>query len=67
MKELITGVKLKVTKATSGIFSTVISGEGLVDTVTGTGKVLITPVDNYFNILIHIVRAINYNVLNMGK
>jgi uncharacterized protein (TIGR00266 family) len=61
------GIDLKVTKATSGIFSTVISGEGLVNTFTGTGKVLIAPVDNYFNTLIHTVRAINNNVLRLQK
>ncbi|WP_372949299.1 AIM24 family protein [Mariniphaga sp.] len=61
------GIELKVTKATSGIFSTVISGEGLVNTFTGTGKVLIAPVDNYFNTLIHTVRAINNNVLRLQK
>lgn len=61
------GVDLKVTKATRGIFSTVISGEGLVNTFSGTGKVLIAPVDNYFNTLIHTVRAINSNVLSLQK
>ncbi|MEE4286101.1 MAG: AIM24 family protein [Mariniphaga sp.] len=61
------GIELKVTKATRGIFSTVISGEGLVNTFTGTGKVLIAPVDNYFNTLIHTVRAINSNVLRLQK
>jgi uncharacterized protein (AIM24 family) len=61
------GIELKVTKATRGIFSTVISGEGLVNTFSGTGKVLIAPVDNYFNTLIHTVRAINQNVLNISK
>ena len=61
------GIDLKVTKATRGIFSTVISGEGLVNTFTGTGKVLLAPVDNYFNTLIHTVRAINNNVLRLQK
>lgn len=61
------GIDLKVAKATKGIFSTVISGEGLVNTFTGTGKVLIAPVDNYFNTLIHTVRAINNNVLSLSK
>lgn len=61
------GIELKVTKATRGIFSTVISGEGLVNTFTGTGKVLIAPVDNYFNTLIHTMRAINSNVLRLQK
>ena len=61
------GIDLKVTKATRGIFSTVISGEGLVNTFTGTGKVLIAPVDNYFNTLIHTMRSIDYKVSNIGK
>jgi len=61
------GIDLKVTKATRGIFSTVISGEGLVNTFSGTGKVLIAPVDNYFNTLIHTVRAINNNILRLQK
>ncbi len=61
------GIDLKVTKATRGIFSTVISGEGLVNTFSGTGKVLIAPVDNYFNTLIHTMRTINSNVLSLKK
>lgn len=61
------GIDLNVTKATRGIFSTVISGEGLVNTFTGTGKVLIAPVDNYFNTLIHTMRTINSNVLSIKK
>jgi uncharacterized protein (AIM24 family) len=61
------GVELKVAKATRGIFSTVISGEGLVNTFTGTGKVLIAPVDNYFNTLIGIVRNIDYKVQSLNK
>lgn len=61
------GIELKVAKATRGIFSTVISGEGLVNTFTGTGKVLIAPVDNYFNTLIHTMRSIDYKVSNISK
>ena len=61
------GIELKVTKAVSGLFSTVISGEGLVNTFTGTGKVLIAPVDNYFNTLIYTVRSINNNILRLQK
>ncbi|HKI88488.1 MAG TPA: AIM24 family protein, partial [Draconibacterium sp.] len=61
------GIELKVTKASRGIFSTVISGEGLVNTFTGTGKVLIAPVDNYFNTLISILRNIDYKVQNISK
>lgn len=61
------GIELKVAKATRGIFSTMISGEGLVNTFTGTGKVLIAPVDNYFNTLIHTMRSIDFKVSNIGK
>lgn len=61
------GIDLKVTKASRGLFSTVLSGEGLVNTFTGTGKVLVAPVDNYFNTLIHTMRTINANVLNLNK
>jgi uncharacterized protein (AIM24 family) len=61
------GIELKVTKATSGIFSSIISGEGLVNTFTGTGKVLIAPVDNYFNTLIHTLRSIDYKVSSQSK
>jgi uncharacterized protein (AIM24 family) len=61
------GVELKVAKATRGIFSTIISGEGLVNTFTGTGKVLIAPVDNYFNTLMSSVNSINYSIHNLNK
>jgi uncharacterized protein (AIM24 family) len=61
------GVELKVTKATSGLFSTIISGEGLVNTFTGTGKVLIAPVDNYFNALMGSINSINYRIQSLGK
>ncbi|WP_319500201.1 AIM24 family protein [uncultured Draconibacterium sp.] len=61
------GVDLKVTKATRGIFSTVLSGEGLVNTFSGTGKVLIAPVDNYFNTLIHTIRNIDYKIQSLNK
>lgn len=61
------GIELKVTKATKGIFSTIISGEGLVNTFTGTGKVLIAPVDNYFNTLIHTINSINYSIQSLNK
>ena len=61
------GVELKVAKATSGIFSTMISGEGLVNTFTGTGKVLIAPVDNYFNTLISSVRSVSHQIQHLRK
>ena len=61
------GIDLKVTKATRGIFSTIISGEGLVNTLSGTGKVLIAPVDNYFNSLINMVHSINYSIQSLKR
>ena len=61
------GVELKVAKAAKGLFSSYISGEGLVNTFTGTGKVLIAPVDNYYNTLIHTVRMINSNLMNVRQ
>ncbi len=61
------GIDLKVTKATRGIFSTIISGEGLVNTFSGTGKILIAPVDNYFNTLIHTINSINYSIQSLNK
>lgn len=39
-------LNFEVSKATKGIFSTLISGEGLVNTLTGTGSVYICPVQN---------------------
>lgn len=56
------GIDLSVKRVSKGIFSTVFSGEGLVNTFTGTGKVLIAPVENYFNTLINIVQDIRFKV-----
>ncbi len=61
------GIDLKVTKATKGIFSTLISGEGILNTFTGTGKVLIAPVSNYINTLIYAINSINYQIQNISK
>lgn len=61
------GIELNVAKAGKGIFSSVISGEGLVNTLTGTGKILIAPVDNYFNTLIYTLRSIQNNIQNLNK
>jgi len=54
------GVELKVQKSAKSIFSSIISGEGWVNSFTGT--VLIAPVNNYINTLINIVQDINYKV-----
>lgn len=61
------GVELKVAKATSGLFSTMISGEGLVNTFTGTGKVLIAPVDNYYNTLLNSINSVSYQIQHLRK
>ncbi|MBT8316124.1 MAG: zinc-ribbon domain-containing protein [Lutibacter sp.] len=61
------GIELNVSKATKGIFSTLISGEGIVNTFTGTGKVLIAPVDNYLNTLINSILSIRYQIQSLRK
>jgi uncharacterized protein (TIGR00266 family) len=40
------GIEFTVNKATKGLFSSWTSGEGIVNTFTGTGKVLIAPAAN---------------------
>lgn len=47
-------IQLTVAKANKGIFSSMISGEGIVNTFTGTGKILIAPAANRY------VTAVNY-------
>ncbi len=61
------GIDLTVKKASRGLISSVISGEGLVNTFTGTGKVLIAPVENYMNTMISIVRDIHFKVSQPSK
>ncbi len=48
-----TGLEYKVEKATKGFFSSLTSGEGIVNTFRGTGSVLIAPVPNRFLTLLH--------------
>lgn len=61
------GVELAVKRASKSIFSSLVSGEGLVNSFTGTGKVLIAPVENYFNTIINIVQDINFKVSQPGS
>ncbi len=61
------GVELSVKRASKGLLSSMFSGEGLVNTFTGTGKVLIAPVENYFNTLISMVRDIHFRVSQPGQ
>lgn len=56
------GVELQIKKASKGIFSSVVSGEGLVNTFTGTGKILIAPVSNYLNTIVSEIRGVRYMV-----
>lgn len=56
------GVELQVKKATKGIFSSAVSGEGLVNTFTGSGKILIAPVSNYLNTIVSEIRGVRYMI-----
>lgn len=56
------GVELKVKKAAKGIFSSMVSGEGLVNTFTGNGTVLLAPVSNYLNTLVGEIRRVRFLV-----
>lgn len=61
------GVQMQVSKAAKGIFSSFTSGEGIVNTFTGQGKVLISPVFNRYVSLMNYLAAINRNVLTLKK
>ncbi len=61
------GVSLKVTRASKGIFSSMISGEGLLNTFSGTGKVLIAPVSNYINSLVYLLNNISRQINGIRK
>jgi len=56
------GVNLSVSKATKGLFSSFTSGEGLVNTFSGVGKVLIAPIANRYITLMDYLSVINRNV-----
>jgi uncharacterized protein (TIGR00266 family) len=61
------GIELQVKKASKGIFSSMISGEGLVNTFTGTGKVMIAPVANKFNTLTNRLNNIHSSVMQIAR
>ncbi len=61
------GIDLKVSKVTKGIFSSIISGEGIVNTFTGTGKIWIAPVDNYLTTLLNSIFNLGYQIRNISK
>jgi len=58
-------VKLTVSKANKGIFGSVISGEGIVNTFTGTGKVLIAPAANKYITMINYLSSIHHRVMQI--
>ncbi|MEI6059762.1 MAG: AIM24 family protein [Bacteroidota bacterium] len=58
-------VQLSVAKANKGIFGSVISGEGIVNTFTGTGKVLIAPATNKYITMINYLSSIHHRVMQI--
>ena len=58
-------VQLTVAKANKGIFGSMISGEGIVNTFTGTGKVLIAPAANKYITLINYLSSIHRRVMQI--
>ena len=61
------GINMKVAKASKGLFSSFTSGEGVVNTFTGEGKVLIAPVFNRYVSLMNYLAAIHSNTLAARK
>lgn len=61
------GVQLQVARASKGLFSSFTSGEGIVNTFTGQGKVLISPVFNRYVSLMNYLGTINSNILSVKK
>lgn len=59
------GIELTVNKATKGLFSTFTSGEGLVNTFSGTGKILIAPAANRYVTLMSYLRSIHKRILSI--
>jgi len=59
------GVNLSVARASKGLFSSMMSGEGLVNTFSGVGKVFIAPVGNRYVTLMNYLGTINANVKSM--
>lgn len=58
-------VQLTVAKANKGIFGTMISGEGIVNTFTGTGKVMIAPAANRYITMINYLSSIHRRVMQI--
>jgi uncharacterized protein (AIM24 family) len=58
-------VQLTVARANKGIFGSVISGEGIVNTFTGSGKVLIAPAPNKYVTMINYLSGIHRRVMQI--
>lgn len=58
-------VQLTVAKANKGLFSSMISGEGIVNTFTGTGKVMIAPAANKYITMINYLSSIHRRVMQI--
>jgi uncharacterized protein (AIM24 family) len=58
-------VQLIISKANKGIFGSMISGEGIVNTFTGTGKVLIAPAANKYITMINYLTSIHNRVMQI--
>lgn len=58
-------VQLTVAKANKGIFGSMISGEGIVNTFTGSGKVLIAPAANRYITMINYLSSIHRRVMQI--
>jgi uncharacterized protein (TIGR00266 family) len=57
------GIEFTVNKASKGLFSSFTSGEGIVNTFTGTGKVLIAPAANRYITMTNYLGSIYRRVL----
>ncbi|MEI8046680.1 MAG: AIM24 family protein [Bacteroidota bacterium] len=58
-------VQLSIAKANKGIFGSMISGEGYVNTFTGTGKVMISPAANKYITMINYLTSIHHRVMQI--
>ncbi len=58
-------VQLTVARASKGIFGSMLSGEGIVNTFTGTGKVLIAPASNRHITMVNYLSNIHKRVMQI--